>query len=185
MKLVRPVALLDTCVMVPAALRDTLLRLAEAGLFRPAWSGEILEDTLRRTLEAKIGLAPRKAAYLEREISRSFPDALVVGYDVLTPKMANDPKDRHVLAAAVKARARLIVTYNKRHFPQEATQPWGVDATGPSTFLEELLSQEPQIVVEKLREQAGNLGRSLTQQMDVLHKAVPSFVEAVRKGSMK
>jgi predicted nucleic acid-binding protein len=184
MKLVRPVALLDTCVLVPAALRDTLLRLAEAGLFRPAWSGEILEE-LRRTLEAKIGLASKKAAYLEREISRSFPDALVVGYEALAPKMANDPKDRHVLAAAVKARARLIVTYNKRHFSREATQPWGVDATGPSAFLEELLSQEPQVVIEKLREQAGNLGRSLTQQMDVLYKAVPSFVEAVGKRSMK
>ena len=36
------VAVLDACVIVPAGLRDTLLRLAETPrLYVPKWSGEI------------------------------------------------------------------------------------------------------------------------------------------------
>ena len=35
---------LDACVLVPIALADTLLRLAEAGLYRPLWSDRVLDD---------------------------------------------------------------------------------------------------------------------------------------------
>ena len=41
----------------------------------------------------------------------------------------NDEKDRHVLAAAVKARASVIVTFNLKHFPPSALQPLGIDAS--------------------------------------------------------
>ena len=37
-------AFLDACVLVPIALADTLLRLAEAGLFRPLWSDRVLDE---------------------------------------------------------------------------------------------------------------------------------------------
>lgn len=40
-------ALLDACVLVPIALADTLLRLAEAGLYRPLWSETIIEEMVR------------------------------------------------------------------------------------------------------------------------------------------
>jgi hypothetical protein len=34
---------LDSCVLYPMYLRDTLLRAAEAGLYRVHWSQEILD----------------------------------------------------------------------------------------------------------------------------------------------
>lgn len=37
-------ALLDACVLYPPTLRDILLRLGERRLYRPLWSGEILEE---------------------------------------------------------------------------------------------------------------------------------------------
>ena len=40
-------AVLDACVLVPIAQADTLLHLAEAGLYRPVWSGRILDETVR------------------------------------------------------------------------------------------------------------------------------------------
>lgn len=176
-----PTAVLDACVLVPAALRDTLLRLAESpALYRPIWSDEIMRETMR-ALQEQIGLPASKTAYLERELRRHFPDAWVAGYEHLIARMTNDPKDRHVLAAAVQARASVIVTFNKRHFPPTSTAPWKVKVAGPSAFLEQLLSASPTIVRERLEQQAADLGRSLDAQLDVLAQAVPSFINTFRQ----
>jgi hypothetical protein len=49
---------LDACVLVNAALRDTLLRLAEPPeLYLPRWSDGIVEETTR-TLEEKLNPNP-------------------------------------------------------------------------------------------------------------------------------
>jgi hypothetical protein len=37
-------AFLDTCVLYPAYLCDTLLRLAEAAAYRPLWSDDVLAE---------------------------------------------------------------------------------------------------------------------------------------------
>lgn len=41
-----------------------------------------------------------------------FPGAMVTGHHFLIKSMTNHPQDRHVLAAAVRGRADLIVTQN-------------------------------------------------------------------------
>jgi hypothetical protein len=61
---------------------------------------------------------------------RHFPEAMVSGYEELIDQMDNDPKDRHVLAAAVVAGAEFIVTANLRDFPARALEPRAVEATG-------------------------------------------------------
>ncbi len=175
------VAILDACVLVQAPLRDTLLRLAETpALYQPRWSDEIIAE-MKRALQTQIGLAPAKTAYLERELRRHFADCWVTGFEPLVREMTNDPKDRHVLAAAVRANAQTVVTYNKRHFPPTATSPWNIEAVGPSAFLEELYAAAPAVVMERLRQQAIDLERSLSEQLPVLAKAVPTFVEVIRR----
>ena len=174
-------AVLDACVLVPASLRDTLLGLAEPPcLYRPLWTEEIIAETMR-TLEAKIGLPPSKTAYLERELRRHFGESWVTGFQPLLRQMTNDAKDRHVLAAAVKAKAPAIVTFNKRHFPPASTRPWIVEALGPSAFLEELYRAEPAAVVERIMRQAVELRRPVAAQLASLEKTVPSFAEIVRR----
>lgn len=95
--------------------------------------------------------------------------------------MTSDPKDRHVLAAAVRPNAQSVVTFNKRHFAPTATSPWSIEAVGPSAFLEELYADAPAIVVERIRQQAADLDRGFPEQLAVLAKAVPSFVELLRR----
>ena len=134
---------LDACVLVPAALRDTLLRLAEdPRLFIPRWSDEIIAKTVRN-LEGRIGLSSEKTAYLVGQLRKHFADSWVMGHGPLIDRMANHPKDRHVLAAAVQ------------------------------------YDLNPPVVVDKLHAQAWNLGRTLPEQLGVLRKAVPSFVDAI------
>lgn len=93
--------------------------------------------------------------------------------------MTNDPKDRHVLATAVKSGATVIVTYNKRHFPPGATLPWRIEIQGPSTFLKYQYDLNPSVVVDKRHDQAHNLGRTLAEQLAVLRPAEPMFVDAI------
>ena len=113
----------------------TLLRMAEPPeLYEPRWPEEIMTETLR-TLKSKLGWPSSLTAYFEREVRAHFADAWVTGYEPLISKLTNDPKDRHVLAAAVQCSAPIIVTLNLRHFRAEDLNPWGVVALDPDTFL--------------------------------------------------
>lgn len=175
-------AVLDANVLVQAPVRDTLLRLAEEpALYRPLWSSEIIAE-VKQTLENKFHIEPRRTARLEAVLHKHFPEAWVEeGYKPLVPQMKNDPKDRHVLAAAVHAKSPLLVTYNLRHFPSSATKPWGISAIGPSTLLKSFYSRDRQRVLDVLRKQAADIRRTLDEQLNVLHVAVPAFVDAVRR----
>jgi hypothetical protein len=169
-------AVLDACVLVPMPLADTLLRLAEPpALYLPRWSRDIMEE-VTRTLIDKFGLPEERARRREGVLRRHFGEAWVRGYRMLIPGMTNHPGDRHVLAAAVKCRAELIVTYNGRHFPESALKPWRIEARGPSAFLKDLYHLSPGLVIRRLREQAGNIGLRLPDLLARLHGAAPGFV---------
>ena len=183
MKTPPPAVILDANVLVQAPIRDTLLRLAEGPtLYRVRWSAEIIAE-LKRTLQGKFGIPPDRAEYLESQLKEHFPEAWIEGFESVAPHMANDPKDRHVLAAAVHGKVRTIVTYNLRHFPLNTTRPWRVKAIGPSAFLKKLYRADEDLVIATLREQAADIRRTLPEQLDVLHKSVPAFVEMVRRNT--
>ena len=174
-----PAVILDANVLVQAPIRDTLLRLAEGpALYRARWSEEIVAE-VNRTLEGKFKIAPDRVAHLESKLREHFPEAWIEGFKSLVSQMANHPKDRHVLAAAVHAKARTIVTYNLRDFPLEATRPWRVTAIGPSTFLKRLYRTDEALVIETLLEQAADVRRTFEEQLKVLHPGAPAFVELV------
>jgi len=168
---------LDACVPIPMPLADTLLRMAEAPrLYLPRWSQAIM-DEVTRNLIAKWDMAPEKARQRAEELRRHFPEAWVEDYEPLIEAMTNDPGDRHVLAAAVRSRSELIVTYNRRHFPAASVQPLEIDVQAPSTFLRGLYDLDAGLFVGKLHEQAGAIGVSLPRLLNSLVKNVPGFVE--------
>ena len=73
----RPVALLDACVLVPMPLADTLLRLAEPpAVFDARWSEDILTE-MSRALVRRFAKVPAKARYRESAMRSFFPHALV------------------------------------------------------------------------------------------------------------
>ena len=101
------------------------------------------------------------------------------GYDQLVPRMTNDDKDRHVVAAAVHGEATIIVTSNLRHFRPEHLATWGVRALHPQAFLIEVFRQEQALVMAKLEQQAADRGRSLRQLLKILNATVPDFASLV------
>jgi predicted nucleic acid-binding protein len=174
---------LDTCVLYPAHLRDTLLRLAERGLFRARWSDDILVELERNLSEG--GVAPTAVSHLLAQMDGAFPDAIVLGYHRLIPAMTCDEKDRHVLAAAVRAEAAAIVTFNIRDFPDESVDAYQIDVISPDVFLLDQLDLSPRAVLSVLEAQAlanQREPRSVAGLLDALARAgVPQFADEVRR----
>ncbi|MEU3456447.1 PIN domain-containing protein [Micromonospora sp. NPDC006766] len=150
------VAVLDACVLVPSVLADTLLRCAEQDLYRPVWSRVILDEVLRNLPPAVRGAKAERRVEAMRE---HFPEAMVSGYEQLINEMTNDPKDRHVLAAAVAADAEAIVTANLRDFPDHALAPYAIEALHPDDFLCTLLDAAPDRITDIILQQAAATGR--------------------------
>lgn len=130
-------------------------------------------------MESKLGWPSSLTAYLEAELRAHFGEAWISGYEPLIPRMTNDEKDRHVLAAAVHAEAAIILTLNLRHFRPEHLKTWGVRALHPQSFLVEIFRQEQSVVMTKLEHQAADRSRSLHQLLDILGATVPEFAALV------
>lgn len=174
---------LDACVLYPVGLRDTLLNIAEAGVFRVLWTEEILAETSRNIVEDTPGLTPEHLEKTFTAMRRAFPEAMVDDYEHLIDSMTNHPNDRHVLAAAVAADADVIVTLNTRHFPPAACDSHGISVQTPDDLLCEVAEARPQLVLAILTAQAARKARppmSLPEMLDRLELHVPRFVRIVR-----
>ena len=179
------VVVLDACVLVPHPLFDTLLRAADAGLYEPRWS-TILLDEVERTLTRKLDVDPRRARDRIVAMQQAFPNAQIDGHEDLIPAMRNDPKDRHVLAAAVKAGAGAIITANLTDFPPAALEPYGIEALHPDVFLLDLLDLDRSTVLQLLDEQArayANPPVSLADLRCHLGATVPRFAAEIASRS--
>ncbi len=172
---IRPVVL-DACVLVPQSLCDLLLRLAEdPRLYRPVWTEEILTEA-HRALTHKL---PKKwtkpqADRWRQAIEAAFPEAMTEPPASLITKARNHPGDRHVLAAAIDAGTKEIVTANLKHFRPEHLQPWKVEAVSPDTFLLRLYSLNPGAVMHKVDLMGRKASASVT--LTLLRKHAPAFV---------
>jgi hypothetical protein len=171
---------LDACVLVPMPLADTLLRLAGGPrLFLPKWTDQIMAE-VGRTLQQKFGLSAEQVGRREGQIRQHFPEAWVDGYEALIPAMTNDVQDRHVLAAAVRSGAEVIVTYNLRHFPASALDPYSIIAEGPSAFLKNLYELDREAVMAVLHDQAAAIRQPIDYLLERLRVNVPGFVDVLR-----
>lgn len=174
---------LDTCVLYPAHLRDTLLRLAEREFYVPKWTDHIL-DELRSALIRKGAATPDAADHVIRQMNKSFENAMIREYEPLIDLMTNHPRDRHVLAAAVRADAGAIVTANTRDFPDESLPTSSIDIIHPDEFLLDNLDLAPQLVYAELREQAQSNTRAPCSLPEILNAltiaGAPKFVAEIQ-----
>lgn len=176
-------AFLDACVMVPIALADTLLRLAEAELYRPLWSDRVLDEVVDAIEAIHPDLPPGSARSRTDAMQAAFADACVTVWENLVAGISlPDADDRHVVAAALQGRADMIVTANLQDFPTEVLEPLGLEVQHPDEFLLNQLDLEPDITIATLHRQA-----AATQSPSITAKAllerlsrcgVPQFASA-------
>ncbi len=176
-------AVLDACVLVPMALCDTLLRLAEEpALYRPLWSEPILSETAR-TLQSQFHKSREQAAWRLAEMRQAFPQAMVpVPPELLgATDCIPDKDDRHVLAAAISAHADVIVTQNIKHFPADCLARFGVASQTPDQFLINRYHISPQTFLDKLDEQAAGIAQDRAFVIKNLRLCAPGLCELLRK----
>lgn len=179
-------AVLDANVLVPTALCDALLRLAEDGFYRPLWSDRILLEVEDAGPVPLPDMDPSRVRRRTRLMAETFTDATVTGWEQVSAGLdLPDQDDRHVLAAAIVGGAQAIITANLRDFPDEQLHPRGIQARHPDDFLLDQLDLFPSRVLYVLGEQAADLQRpavDLPGLLKHLHRCnVPNFVEAVRR----
>jgi predicted nucleic acid-binding protein len=145
-------AFYDANVLYPADLRNLLMHLALTGLFRATWSAGVHEEWISALLRNRPDLSRERLERTRRLMDQHATDALVTGYEDLIPGLQlPDPNDRHVLAAAIRGRADVIVTANLRDFPAETLAPFGIEAQHPDEFVLHLLNLAPGIVGKAAR----------------------------------
>ncbi len=176
---------LDACVMLPQTLNDLLLTVADAELYAPIWTPDLLAEVERNLHSDKFGKTPQQAARRVEQMRAAFPFAEeeARGYESLIPAMTNDSKDRHVLAAAVRANAELIVTDNLKDFPASSVEPYDLEVISPDEFLWDLFDLDPDGVLESMQTvvtRNRHPPRTLGELLESLEKLTPRFVAAVR-----
>jgi predicted nucleic acid-binding protein len=175
-------AILDACVLFSLPLRDILLRIAERELYRLGFSQEILDETTKNLID-KNKMTEEKAVRYQEFMKRYFPESIIKDYESLISLMTNDPKDRHVLAAAVKAKADVIVTSNLKDFPVEALQPFNIKVQHSDEFLLDLFSNYGiDMAIEILKQQVADLKNpptTLKELIKLLSRQVPDFANWV------
>jgi hypothetical protein len=175
----RYTAVLDACTLVPIASADTLLRVAEKGLYRPLWSERILTEAQEAIEEIHPGIDVSKRFASMRE---AFGDAMVTGWEELEPGIRlPDADDRHVVAAAVRGGADAIVTANLADFPATALSPLGLEAVHPDNFLLDQLDLSPPTILQVIHEQAAHTMKPQLTPRDLAtllgRAGVPGFAD--------
>jgi len=151
-------AFYDASVLYPSELRNLLMHLALTGLFRAKWSAAVHEEWIRALLRRRPDLSRDKLERTRMLMDLHAPEALVTGFEGLIESLQlPDPADRHVLAAAIRCRADVIVTTNLRDFPSNVLGQFGIEPQHPDEFMVCLLDRAPGLAAAAARDHRESL----------------------------
>jgi predicted nucleic acid-binding protein len=154
----RPVAVYDANVLYPAQLRDFLMRLALQEAVRAHWTDQIHEEWMRNVEADYPDISWEDLRHVRELMEKALPGASIDRYEDLVSTISlPDPSDRHVLAAAIRAEASHIITFNVADFPDETLAPHGIEATSPDDFISELTNRFPEKVLRTAKTHRASL----------------------------
>jgi predicted nucleic acid-binding protein len=164
----------DACVLYPAPLRDLLMQLALTELFRARWTDRIHDEWTRNVLKNRPDLTVAQLNRTRSMMNAAIEDALVFEYEYLIPSLdLPDPDDRHVLAAAILAKANYIITFNLKDFPASVLDKYEIEAQHPDLFISDLIEVNSSIVLastEACRQRLKNPPKSAEEYLEILLK---------------
>ena len=159
----------DACVLFPTPLRDLLIRLAQKGIFRARWTQDIHHEWIENLLIKRENLQRKRIEKTAALMDKAIPDSLVYGYEPLIKGLSlPDKNDRHVLAAAIKGQAEVIVTFNLKDFPKDYLIEFDIWTQHPDEFISHLIDLHPQLVILAAKEQRQALKKPTIEIDDFL-----------------
>lgn len=168
---------IDANILAESAISDLFLRLSEEPrLISPRWTVEIWAEA-RRTMVTR-----RPEDITDSRIASAqatFPEAMVDDYAGFLERCTNDPRDRHILAAAIRAKVETIVTMNVKHFKATDLATWGITASHPGDYLKVLYDLDEGVVVSVLHRMAELRKKTLLEMLSRLSAGVPAFTTHV------
>ena len=145
------VVILDANVLFPFRVRDVLLTFAQEGLFRARFTDEIIGEWTRNLIRQKPHLEASVLAQVAA-LRFAFDDCFVTGHKPLIAGLTlPDKNDRHVLAAAIRCSAQIIVTENRKDFPAGVLGQYDIEALGADDMLTNTFDLFPQRGLQALR----------------------------------
>lgn len=181
-------AVFDACVLYPAPLRDLLLSVALTDQFRAKWTRDIQEEWIHNLIQDRPDLDEVALRRTAEMMCRAVPDCLVEGYRAIIPGLElPDEDDRHVLAAAIRCQADVIVTFNIRDFPEQTLAPYEIDVQTPDIFLSHLFTLNEALfcgAVRDLRERLTNPSKSIDELLETFFRqGLPLTVNKLKEVS--
>lgn len=162
-----------------------MLRMADVGTFQPLWSARVIDEALRALSRIHTSVEPSRLQNRFVSMNQAFRSALVSGWEPLeTSIRLPDPDDRHVVAAALRGRADVVVTENVRDFPHSMLSRLGLEVIRVDDFLLRLFEDRPKATRHVLTEQATALRNPPVSKSELLlmleRAGAPAFAAVVR-----
>jgi len=153
-------------------------------MYRPLWSETILQE-VGDGLEKKLKHTPEQKQRRIQAMRSAFPEAAISVPEGLCGALTcvPDERDRHVLAAAIRGGAHVIVTQNTKHFPEECLAQYNVLCHTPDDFLVHQFHLSAEQVLEKLDAQAAALHKERPHVIEKLKAMTPNFCHLVEQWS--
>jgi hypothetical protein len=142
---------------------------ASYDLFTPKWSRHIFDEWAQ--VMGRKGIAEQEIQKRIDLALRAFPDAMVENYESLVSTLTlPDEKDRHVLAAAIKSNANIIVTNNLRDFPQDYLAQFDLTAKMADDFLTDTIDLNNELALTAFRALVMNRNNPDLDEFQVLDR---------------
>jgi predicted nucleic acid-binding protein len=152
------VAVFDACILYPFHIRNIIVQAAVDRLVDACWTDAIHEEWIRSLTANTPAIPIDRLQVTRRLMNDALPMAMVSDYEEHIPRVTlPDPNDGHVVAAAIAAKASLILTWNLRHFPESELKKFGLRMMTPDSFLCGLFDQVPDLVIGSLANARQNL----------------------------
>lgn len=179
------VVILDANVLFPFRVRDVLLTFAHEGLFRARFTDEIMAEWMENLIELKPSLKDSIESQASM-IRQTFDECFVSGHMSLIDGLdMPDKDDRHVLAAAIRCSAQVIVTENRRDFPSGLLEEYDIEVLGADDMLVntyELFPVEAARALGRVRRRYRNPSMSVSEfLLDLTRAGLPKLAAAARR----
>lgn len=177
---------LDACVLLPAGLRDDLLSVASTRIYRPVWSESILGEVTKHLPDAPHNLTTAHVDRLLAAMRETFPTAECADVEWApflgaVPEEVH-PKDRHVVAAALKGECKIIVTANLKDFARRILpERINIEVKTPAAFLVDQWTMDPPRVAAGVRRQIARLRRSPEDHVAAVTHRMPEYGELLAR----